>query len=466
MDKRTMIDDLRIKRDQSKRAMDFILDAVRRENRAFTASERQIFDKREAEVMALDERVEELTEQVRMDDAAAPMAKRFAPAASGINSAHEQRTSSMATSARIASEPQVYRQDSRETSWFLDSYAVAKNNDPAARERLQRNARQVADIQRQEGRALSTTNGNAGEFVPPLWLESEFIRLARSKRVTADLVKPRPLPAGTDVINLPKVATGTATAPQTTQNTAIQQTDMTTTSIGSSVITIAGGQTVSLQLAEQSPLNIDTVILGDLAADLAVKVNAQVLSGSGATGNATGLLTLAGTGAVSWTGTDGATFQAAVLKAIGQVFTSTFEAPDSLILAPRRAVWLMAQKDLQGRNVLVPADNGPVNSMGVLAPKLNTEGPIGRFCGLDVYIDSGIPINLGAGTDEDRAIVLRSSEIYLWEGIPKFEVFPQTYAQNLSLFARAYEYMSFQAGRYPGAVQVLSGSGFKTTNTL
>ncbi|MFF4464854.1 phage major capsid protein [Streptomyces mirabilis] len=462
MDKRTLIDDLRIKHDQSKRAMNFILDAVKRENRAFTASERQIFDKRADEVEAINERIDELQTQVDADDASADMAKRFAPAAS----THEQRTSSMTTSARITSEPQVYSQDSRKTSWFLDSYAVAKNNDPVARERLQRNARQVADIQRQEGRALSTTNGNAGEFVPPLWLESEFIRLARSKRVTADLVGPRPLPAGTDVINLPRVATGTATAPQTTQNTAIQQTDMTTTSIGSSVITIAGGQVVSLQLAEQSPLNIDTVILGDLAADLAVKVNAQVLSGSGATGNATGLLTLAGTGSVSWTGTDGATFQAAVLKAIGQVYTSTFEAPDSLVLAPRRAVWLMAAKDLQGRPLLVPADNGPVNSMGVLAPKLNTEGPIGRFCGLDVYIDSGIPVNLGAGTDEDRAIVLRSSEIYLWEGIPKFEVFPQSYAQNLSLFARAYEYMSFQAGRYPGAIQVLSGSGFKTTNTL
>jgi HK97 family phage major capsid protein len=268
------------------------------------------------------------------------------------------------------------------------------------------------------------------------------------------------------MINLPRVATGTATAPQTTQNTAIQQTDLTTSSIASGITTIAGGQTVSLQLAEQSPLNIDTVILGDLAADLAVKVNAQVLSGSGAGANQTGLLTLAGAGSVSWTGTDGATFQAAVLKAIGQVFTSVFEAPDSLILAPRRAVWLMAQKDLQGRNLLVPADNGPVNSMGVLAPKLNTEGPIGRFCGLDVYIDSGLPVTLGAGTDEDRAIVLRSSEIYLWESVPKFEVFPQTFAQNLSLFARAYEYMSFQAARYPGAIQVLSGSGFKTVNTL
>lgn len=366
-------------------------------------------------------------------------------------------------SAYITSEPAIYKRDAKEYSWFMDAYAVAKNNSSEARERLERNARQVTDAWKQEGRALSTTNGAAGEFVPPMWMEKDFVKLARPRRVTADIVNNAPLPPGTDVLNIPKVATGTATALQATQNTGIQQTDMTTTSIASNVITLAGGQTVSLQLAEQSPLNIDQVILGDLAADLAVKVDTQVLSGSGSGGNATGILTLAGTGSVSFTGSDGKSFQQAVLKAIGQVFASRFEAPDVLIVAPRRAVWLMAQQDSTGRPLLVPADNGPTNSMGVLAPKLATEGSIGRFCGLDVYIDSNIPTNLGAGTNEDRAIVMRSADLFLWETAAKFEVFPQTYAQNLSLFARAYEYLSFQAARYPGAISILSGTGMSTT---
>jgi hypothetical protein len=104
--------------------------------------------------------------------------------------------------------------------------------------------------------------------------------------------------------------------------------------------------------------------------------------------------------------------------------------------------------------------------MGVLAPLLATEGPIGRFCGLNVYIDGGMPLTLGGSNNEDRALVMRSSEIRLYESVPRFEVFPQTYAANLSLLARAYEYMAFTAARYPGAVQVLSGSGFTSTNTL
>jgi HK97 family phage major capsid protein len=463
MDKRDIIEMVRSNRADAQSRMNAIMDRADKEKRALDATETFQVRNHAKSVADFDERIEELTEQARMNDAAIETARRYAPGAAARNNSG----ASMPTgSARITSEPAVYRRDTKDASWFLDSYAVAKNGDSAARERLQRNARQVADARRQEGRALSTTNGNAGEFVPPMWMESAWVKLARPKRVTADLAVCDMLPAGTDSLNIPRVATGTATGLQGTQNTAVTQVDMTTAAITANVITLAGSQQISLQLAEQSPLNVDDVILGDLAADLATKVNAQVISGSGTGGNATGLLTLAGTGQVSWTGTDGATFQAAVLKAIGQVFTSTFEAPDSLVLAPRRAVWLMAQKDSTGRPLLVPADNGPTNSMGVLAPLLATEGPIGRFCGLNVYIDGGMPLTLGAGSDEDRALVLRSSEIRLYESVPRFEVFPQTYAANLSLLARAYEYMAFTAARYPGAVSVLSGSGFKITNTL
>ncbi|MFF4960568.1 phage major capsid protein [Streptomyces sp. NPDC001222] len=461
MKKREMIADQRARKADAIAAMDALISRSQRENRSLTDAERQRFDELEADAKAHGARAEELEEQQRMNDADAPMALRYAPGAAARN--NNSGASMPTASARITSEPAVYRKDSKEASFFLDAYAVSKNNSPEARERLDRNARQVADVRRQEGRALSTTNGNAGEFVPPMWMEKDFVRLARPRRVTADVVQNSALPPGTDVLNIPKVSTGTATALQATQNTGIQQTDMTTTSISSNVLTVAGGQTVSLQLAEQSPLNIDTVILGDLAADLAVKIDTQVLSGSGSGGNATGILTLAGTGSVSFTGTDGKAFQQAILKAIGQVFASRFEAPDVLILAPRRAVWLMAQQDSTGRPLLVPADNGPTNSMGVLAPKLATEGPIGRFCGLDVYVDSNIPTNLGAGTNEDRAIVMRSEDVFLWESTPKFEVFPQTYAQQLSLFARTYEYISFQAGRYPGAISILSGTGMSTT---
>ena len=50
--------------------------------------------------------------------------------------------------------------------------------------------------------------------------------------MTADLLTRRPLPSGTDIINLPKIVTGTATAIQPADNDPVQETDLTDSSIG------------------------------------------------------------------------------------------------------------------------------------------------------------------------------------------------------------------------------------------
>ncbi|MFF4291952.1 hypothetical protein ACFY0R_42810, partial [Streptomyces sp. NPDC001633] len=156
MDKRSLLGDLRARLDAEKRALDGILS--RAKSTGMTTGQKALFDQHEREATALRERIDELDAQVRADDAAAPMALRYAPAARN-NSGVSVSTGS----AYVTREPAVYRRDSKEASWFLDAYAVSKNGDSAARERLQRNARQVDDIRRQEGRALSTTNGAGGE---------------------------------------------------------------------------------------------------------------------------------------------------------------------------------------------------------------------------------------------------------------------------------------------------------------
>jgi hypothetical protein len=38
------------------------------------------------------------------------------------------------------------------------------------------------------------------------------------------------------------------------------------------------------------------------------------------------------------------------------------------------------------------------------------------------------------------------------------EAFTQTYAQNLSVYLRMYNYASFQAGRYPASLSIITGS--------
>jgi HK97 family phage major capsid protein len=329
-----------------------------------------------------------------------------------------------------------------------------QNGDRDAMDRLQRNNKGRAA----EQRSLSTVNGAGGEFVPPVWLEQQFVKLARPGRITGNLVPTQALPAGTDSLSIPKVATGTAVAVQGTQNTAIQQTDLTTTSISSSVTTVAGGQTVSLQLIEQSPLNVDDIILGDLAAAYAQQYNSLILSGSGTGGNPTGLLTLSGTNAVAITATTVAGLYSAIANAVQQIHTNRFLPPDTIIMHPRRWAALLAASDSTGRPLVVPNANAPMNALGTDAGVVS-QGYVGTIQGLPVYVDALIPTNQGAATNQDTVIVGRFSDLIAWEGNVKAEAFAQTYANQLSVFVRLYNYMSFQPARFPKSLAVISGAG-------
>jgi HK97 family phage major capsid protein len=460
MDKRSMISNLQEKRAELRTKLDGILETAHKEERQkLTDDERTSFDTGETEIRGIDARITELDEQIRADEAAAEVAKRYAPKET------EQRRSPADLSV---TEPQVYRSGPGGTSYFRDLYLANRRGDREAVDRLRRNDKMVA-----ETRAISTSAGAGGEFVPPLWLEDQFVALARPGRVTADLCVQGAVPPGTNSINIPKVLTGTAVAVQAGQNTNVSNVDMTTGSISSPVITIAGGQTISMQLVEQSPLNVDDLILGDLAADYATKLTKQVISGTGTGNQFTGLLTLAGTTAISWVApTTGTPIPPPSLGGAGQMYsslgaaisaihTARFQSPTHIIMHPRRWAWAMAQYDTQGRPMVVPTTQNPMNSSG--APgSVAPQGHVGEMLGLPVFVDANIPTNIGGGTNQDVTIVARMPDVYLWEGSVRAEAFEQTFAQQLSLFVRLYNYASFQAGRYPVSIATVGGTGSVT----
>ncbi|MFG2145532.1 phage major capsid protein [Streptomyces sp. NPDC048696] len=467
MNRQQMITQLKERRADEKAELDRILNTAQRAKRGLTPAEHAAFDRSEARLKDYTERIDELTEQALRDAEAGQTARKYL-------SAPLTRSSGMPGTPRAASgwsvtgEPEVYTRAG--ASFFRDLWQARQHQDRDALDRLDHNNKLSLDRRRTasgESRALSTVNSAGGEFVPPLWLEEEWVALARPGRVTADLCASDVLPPGTDVINLPKVSGGTATAQQATQNTAIQQTDMTTTSVSSPVITIAGGQTVSLQLIEQSPINVDGVILADLAADYAAKLDQEVLSGTGAAGHVTGLLVMSGAQAVTWTqatpalaGSGG--LYGKLASTLQAIHTARYAPPDAIVMHPRRWAWCSAQSDTQNRPMIVPGPAGPINAMGVNADLPAAQGPVGTLLGLPVFTDPNIPTNLGAGTNEDRIILTRRSDLYLWESHLRAEALPQTYAQNLSMFVRLYNYAAFIPHRYPQATGIISGTGLVT----
>lgn len=358
---------------------------------------------------------------------------------------------------RVLSEPSTYSGRNGTPSYFRDLIGLQRG-DSEARERLARNN---TEVERSDStRALSTTNGAAGEFVPPLWLVDQFVKLARPGRPFADAMPHFDVPAGTDSINIPRVKTGTQVAQQTSQNTAVQQTDLTTDSISASVFTLAGGQTVSMQLIEQSPINVDTVVLGDLAADYARQFDSFLINN-----NSTGAVGLVASAAAAPAANKltAATFDASTLwsklaGAFAAVNAGRYAPADLIVMHPRRWAAISTLADNTGRPLIVP--NGPaLNSLGLWGDGLAPQGVVGTLMDTPVLIDPAVPTNQGAGTDQDEIFVLRRQDQMVFESGLKAGVFQETYANQLSWLFRIYAYGAFTFGRYSAAIASISGAG-------
>lgn len=432
-----------------------------------SADQQAAFDTKRSELRAKDTEIDELDAKIKDLEEDEKREQRAGELLARHGQAGERRER-----VTVTSEPETYRKGGQ-TSYFRDLFRAQMKGDGTAAERLARNDREVGDrLQRiargaekalkgMEARALSTTDGAGGEFVPPLWMVNDYIELARAGRVVADQVRPMALPPGTDSISLPRVATGTATAEQASQNTAVQDTDATTNSVTANVATIAGKQVVSQQLLDQSPINMDQILLADLAADYAVKADAFVINNNAT--NKVGLLNVSGANAVTYTDASPtvAELYPKGADAIQQIHTGRFMPADKHFMHPRRWAWMTAAVDTAGRPLVVPAANMPQNVLAAMS-EVASEGFVGTWHGLPVYVDPNIPVNLGAGTNEDRIISLRSTDVIFFEGTPQAEAFRETKADQLSVLLRFYNYVALHASRYPKSISVIAGTGLAT----
>jgi HK97 family phage major capsid protein len=407
------------------------------------------FRARTEEIKTLDEEIRGLDDRIAELGAEDERAKRSAEAV---------RRSKVIEAQTRVTEARTYQRGNG-NSYLKDLAHAQVYGSDEARARLNRHAQEVAvEPEYKEYRDLNRADGSGGNFVPPAWLMGQWIELARAGRPTANLINTQPLPPGTDSINIPRVLTGTAVAVQPADNDPVQEVDLTDSSLSIPVRTIAGQQDVAIQLLDQSPVNFDEIVFRDLLADYATKTNLQILGGSGNAGQVLGLGAQTGVTAVTVTGTTVAALYSAIANATQQIYSSRFQAPNVIVMHPRRWAFLVSSLDTQNRPLVVPAAQGPNNAIGTFAG-VGTQQVVGSIQGLPVVTDPSLPTNLGAGTNQDPIYLLRTDDLVLYESGIRTRVLQETLSGTLTVRLQVYGYVAFSAGRYPASTARLTGVG-------
>lgn len=322
----------------------------------------------------------------------------------------------------------------------------------------------------------SRADGNGGFFVPPLWLEDDFIPQLVAGLVAAALCRQMDLPPGTDSINIPAVATGTAVGYQVADNAGVVSQDWTDSAVTANVKTIAGQSDVALQLLEQSPHGlVDEVITMNLMQQYNAFLDQQVIAGDGLnasqlnSGHLKGLYPASNwtnTNSVTWTASSPAAFTfPTVLGAMAsQIAKNRFDLANlKFVMHGRRWFWYATGPDANDRPLVSSSDFGPWNVPALMNAPAPAQGFAGRTnFGAEVYVDDNIPINDNAGTPltgaDDVVIGALWDDLWLFQGDLRTNVYREVLSGTLGVRFQVYNYAAFLT-RYGQSIAVATGTG-------
>ena len=428
-------------RDASQEAVEAILALAEEEGRSeMTADETEKFDAARAELREIDDKIAGL--QAREID--------LVDLASRSEKAAEARKEVLPMNIKVVSEEKTYRADS-EHDFLSDAIAAKFGNDSAASDRLARARDEALSEYR-------STTGNFGGLVVPQYLTEQFAATLASGRPFLEAVTKVALPAQGMNMVIPRGATSTGVAAQTTEGTAVNNQTMTESDLTVPVRTFAGQQVVSRQSIDRGT-GIGGILLADLYQQYATKVNVSAISGDGTAGGHWGILNTTSVQTAGWVGTTGASLVAAIHNGLGKVNASRYAAADLIVMHPRRWAWLCAQSDSSLRPLVAIEGYNSFNASG--AGMAAGYGPVGSIAGVPVVTDAGIPTNLGAATNEDRIIITRKADVLFMEdgSAPIGLTLNEVAAASLNVTMVTYGYSAFTAGRYPVATCNIQGTG-------
>ena len=439
------LDKLIERRDAVKVEMDSVLEAVAAENRTdLTEDEAVRVDTLVEESKRLAGKIEQFKAQMDSDEKVA-----------GIRSAVADVAMPKVGGAKVTREARTYTPESG-LSFVKDAFTAKFGNDYAAQERLARHSREEEVERRDVG------TGNFAGLVIPQYLVDLAAPFARAGRPTADFATNKmALPAAGMTLNISRMTTGTSTAIQAAENDAVSNTNADDTLLTVNVRTIAGQQDISKQAIERGT-GIDQFIIQDLIRGWHTTLDDQIINGDGNSGAMLGIRSTAGINEITYTEASptAENLYPKLADAYQQVQTSVFQNPTHWIMHPRRLAFLLASVDQAGRPLVVPTLGGPMNAMATGAGQAFYGNSGYSLMGLPIVADANVTTTAGGGT-EDQIYCVNANELHLWEqpGSPFALNFDATGAGSLTIKSVVYGYSAFTAGRYPGAVSAISGTG-------
>lgn len=148
-------------------------------------------------------------------------------------------------------------------------------------------------------RDLTVASGSGGGFLVATQ-NMGFVELLRNATVLYALGARR-LGGLTDSITIPRQTSGGTAYWLSTEATAVTESQLVLGQIAMTPKTVGAYTEISRQLTLQANPDAETLVMADLAAQVAVDIDAKGINGSGASGQPTGLLNTSGTGSVTGT---------------------------------------------------------------------------------------------------------------------------------------------------------------------
>ncbi|MEV0963267.1 hypothetical protein AB0J25_11875 [Streptomyces sp. NPDC049910] len=363
--------------------------------------------------------------------------------------------------ARVGQEERTYRKDSDPfgKGFLMDVSRQFLYQDVEAASRLSRHMSEER-VERAEYLQRAVGTGAFAGLTVPQYLTDLYAPATAALRPFADVCNTHPLPESGMSVNISRITTASSAALQSSENTAVSETDMDDTLLTVPVQTAAGQQTVSRQAIDRGN-GIEDVTMQDLFNRVATVLDSTLLN-QATTGLSAAATAVAYTDA-SPTGAElypkilaGAAGVEAALLAMGR--------PSHAVMHSRRWYWLSSQ--MSSTWPMINSIGLPVQAGGQLNPSSSyASGVRGVLpCGLEVIVDNNIATNAGVGTNEDEIYVVPSAECHVWEdpAAPLFIRAEQPKAANLGVLLVAYSYFAYTFGRYANGMQKIGGTGLVT----